>query len=145
MKLDDIETEWARDSALNADDLQAEITRTAKLHSKWYTTLNSLRRDLLSLDVDIQKWTNALEGYYSRTLTVEEMTKFGFKELPEKRLLKGDLDKAIANHQKMIELKIRRGLAVDKLKFVEDIIKNIHGRGFLIRDLIEWKKFVAGN
>ena len=144
MNLEQLETEWAHDSILNADDLQEEITKTAKLHAKWYAKLNTSRRDIIGLDVEIQKWTRVMESFFSRTMTLDEMTKHGFSELPEKRLLKGDLDAAVANDRKMVELKVRRGLALDRVKYIEDIVKHIHGRGFLIRDLIEWKKFQAG-
>lgn len=143
MSINEIETEWAKDSRLG-NDMQEEITRTASLHSKWYEKLNSARRALLTVDVEIQKFTNVLESFYSRTMTLQEMKQFGFEELPSVRLVKGDLDKAVSNHQKMIELKVRRGLAIDKIKFLEDIIKSVHARGFLIRDMIEWKKFQAG-
>jgi hypothetical protein len=143
MSINEIETEWAKDSRLG-NDMQEEITRTASLHSKWYEKLNAARRALLTVDVEIQKFTNVLESFYSRTMTLQEMKQFGFEELPSVRLVKGDLDKAVSNHQKMIELKVRRGLAIDKIKFLEDIIKSVHARGFLIRDMIEWKKFQAG-
>lgn len=143
MKVEEYETDWSRDSIIS-DDISGEIQKTAKLHSKWYSHLNRERRALMIIDVELQKTKNMLESFYGRTLTFEEMKKYNIDELPEKRLLKGDLEKAVDNDKRMIEMKVRRGVTLDCVRFLEDVIKSIHSRGFLIRDMIEWKKFEAG-
>lgn len=144
MTFEEYEAEWAKDCELNQQELTREALRIPNLHSKWTAYLNRERRMLHTHRKEVQELEYALEGYFSRTLTMQEMEKYGFGELPDKKTLKPDMSRAIGSHPKMMDRKLRLGQQQDKVDYLVDIIRAIHGRGFLIRDAIEWAKFQAG-
>lgn len=145
MKLEEIEKEWAIDCEINKNDLTGEALKIPKLHAKWHKYLNAEKQTLYKLRQNLTQLEHILERYYSRTLLPGEMVKYGLKELPDVRLPKPEMAKAISSHTSMVELKLMIGTQSDKVDFITDIIKSIHGRGYLIRDAIEWCKYQAGN
>lgn len=144
MKFEEYESEWARDCSIDKLHLDSESVKIPSLHAKWWKHLNAEKKTLRELSERYRAMENVLEGFYSRTLSVEEMTKYGFSELPDKKVLKPEMAKTIACHPKMVELKIRIGLQQDKVDYLQDIIKAIHTRSFAIRDAIEFIKYQNG-
>lgn len=145
MKFEEIESEWVSDCAIDRLRLDSEALKIPSLHAKWWRHLNDERKILRELVERSRAMENILDGFYSRTLSIKEMEKYGFAELPDKKVLKPDMARTIASHPKMVELKIRIGLQQDKVEYLSDIIKAIHTRSFAIRDAIEFMKFQAGN
>lgn len=145
MKFEDIENEWVEDCKMDRLHLDSEALKIPSLHSKWWRYMNAERKVLRELVERSRSMENILDGFYSRTLSIGEMEKYGFSELPDKKVLKPDMARTIASHPKMVELKIRIGLQQDKVEYLSDIIKAIHTRSFAIRDAIEFLKFHAGN
>lgn len=145
MKFEEHESEWAADCAIDNNNLHREALKIPQLHAKWTKRLNDERRSLHAYKLKMQELENVLEGYYSRTLTMQEMEKFGMPELPDKKVLKPDMARTISSDKKMIEMKLRVGQQSDKVDYLADIVKAVHGRAFIIRDAIEWNKFQAGS
>jgi hypothetical protein len=144
MTFEEINKEWAQDSILNQLALDSESLKIPSLHAKWWRIMNEERKALRELSETANAMERVLDDYYSRTISVEEMQKYGFKELPEKKVLKPDMPKVISSHPKMIAIKLRLGTQKDKVEYLMDIIKSIHNRSFAIRDAIEFRKFQNG-
>lgn len=144
MKIEDIEKEWMDDSVIDETDLSKESLAIPRLHSKWHNILNLLNRELYGLSIRKDEMELLLEGYFSKTLTQEELDASGFGEFPDKRILKSDISKYIQTNQEMVKLNIRIALQQDKISFVKDIIRQIHNRSFQIRDAISFLTFQAG-
>lgn len=144
MKLDDIEKLWVDDSQINETDLATEALRIPKLHSKYYRILLDEKRNLYILEQKRLELSTVLEGYYLRTLTNEERIAHGLPEFLDKKILKTDIQKHIDLHPDMIQLNLKIGIQYDKIEFLKDINKMIHGRSFIIKDAISWYQFTNG-
>lgn len=143
MKLEDIELEWKEDANIG-NDLSAEALKIPKLHSKWYAILMGEKKQLLALKSSLEELVWDLEHFYSRSMTQEELDARGWV-YGDKKVLRQDIDKHIQNDERTVRLKCRISLQADKVEYVKDIIKMIHGRSFVIRDAIEYQKFAAGS
>ena len=144
MKFEELESRWAIDSEISGN-LFEESIKTPKLHAKWYSILNSERKLFYKIDKMLTEMEVVLDSYYSRTISFEDLQKHELGDLPDRTALKTDIPKLIAVHPKIIDLKIAKGQQLNKISYLEDIIKCIHARPFILRDAIEWRKFEAGN
>lgn len=142
MKLEDIELEWQKDAEIGSD-LAKEALKIPQLHGKWYGILLNEKRQLLALKTKLERLQFDLDGYYAKTLTQSELDELGWV-LSDKKYLRQDIPKAIASDQRYIDMNCRISMQSDKVEFVKDIIKTIHGRSFIIRDAIEYAKFTVG-
>lgn len=145
MKIEEIEAEWAKDAVIKSTDLGSEALNIPRLHSKWYGILLNEKRIFHGLTVRKDELTILLEGYFGKTLTLEELKEAGLPDYSDKKILKPDIPKHIATHSEMIKLNLKIAVQSDKIEFLKDIIKTIHGRSFLIKDAIEFQKFQAGS
>lgn len=144
MKLEEIEKIWLDDSVIDETDLGRAALDIPKLHAKWYAILMREKQLLYGLSIKKDELELLLEAYYGKTLTQEELDQFDLPEYSDKKILRPDIPKHIASNEKMIKINLQIASQTDKIEFVKDVLKQIHGRSFIIKDAIQWVLFQAG-
>jgi hypothetical protein len=80
---------------------------------------------------------------YTGKASKEELDAWG-EEPSDLTLLKTDVDRFIEAEPKIIELKSKILLNETKVKMVEEFIKSLNNRNFLIKSAIDWFKMSQG-
>lgn len=145
MKIEDIEKMWMEDAEINASDLSTEALKIPKLHSKWYSVLLNEKRIFHSLLIRKDELIILLESYFLKTLTTEELRANDLPDYSDKKILRTDVQKHIDVYPSMVQLNLKIAMQSDKIDFIKDILKTIHGRSFIIKDAIEFQKFANGS
>jgi hypothetical protein len=143
MKIDELMTLWATDCHIDQTRLASESANVPMLHSKYYTILIDEKLLLMRLNSHRDELMLALDGFYSKTLTIDELKKWELV-YSDKKVLRADFAKHILVHPKMIEINLKIGVQTEKCKFLEDVLKMIHNRNFTMKNIIDIKKFDAG-
>ena len=60
------------------------------------------------------------------------------------KVLRSDLDKYLQSDKDVIQLSLKMDYHKARADFLEDIIKTIHSRNFIIKNMIDVLKFQAG-
>jgi hypothetical protein len=140
MNINEIETMWDEDCKIDPDNLHLESIKIPSLHSKYYQIYNnvSLLKKLEEnkfIELQKNKWL-----YYSGKADPEV-----YKETPfDHRVMKTDLDKYMNADSELIKSKTKIDYYQLMIKFLESIIKSIETRTFVIKNGIEFMKFVGG-
>ena len=141
MDLDKIQEMWEKDSQIDPDNLHNESLKIPQLHSKYYTIYNTITllreksRDSYKR-VKLERY-NYYTGKAPAEVYVEDPFPYKVREKDAiQRYLEAD-DKLTT-----IDLKIRYYDVM--LKFLEEIIKNISGRTYQIKNAIDWHQFQTG-
>jgi len=140
MKIDEILELIDSDSELDKNNLDNESLKTPKLHAKYYRIFMEEIRILKSLDIKYNQVKKDRQSYYLGDLPDEV-----YKEEPlHKKWLKSEIDIALKADEKLNEIDVKRDLQKMKVKLIEDFIKTLNNRSFIIRDAIEFAKFKNG-
>jgi hypothetical protein len=143
MTLEELDAMWKEDCVLDETDLISETQKIPKLHNKYFTLYvqEGLRvKKLKSKLAELEK--NKTE-YYNGTMDIEDIKKHGWKPNPVK-ILRQDIIKYIESDKEVIDLSLKIDYYISLEKYLEDIIKQINNRNFLIKNIIEWSKFTSG-
>ena len=141
MNLEQIQEMWEKDSRIDPDNLHDESLKIPQLHSKYYTLYNTItllreRAKEQYSKVRLERY-NYYTGKASAEVYVEEPFPYKVREKDAiQRHLEAD-DKMNKDDMKIKYYDIM-------LKFLEEIIRNISGRTYQIKNAIEWNKFQAG-
>ena len=141
MNIEQIQDMWEKDSHIDPDNLHNESLKIPQLHSKYYTIYNTITllrekaRDSYNR-VRLERH-NFYTGKAPAEIYVEEPFPYKVRE-------KDSLQRYMDADEKLssIDLKIRYYDVM--LKFLEEIIKNISGRTYQIKNAIDWHQFQAG-
>ena len=141
MNLEQIQEMWEKDSRIDPDNLHDESLKIPQLHSKYYTLYNTIT--LLREKAREQYSKVRLEryNYYTGKATAEVYAEEPF---PYKVREKDAIQRHLEADDKMNKVDMKIKYYDIMLKFLEEIIRNISGRTYQIKNAIEWNKFQAG-
>ena len=141
MNLEQIQEMWEKDSHIDPDNLHDESLKIPQLHSKYYTLYNTIT--LLRERAREQYAKEKLEryNYYTGKATAEVYAEEPF---PYKVREKDAIQRHLEADDKMNKIDMKIKYYDIMLKFLEEIIRNISGRTYQIKNAIEWNKFQAG-
>lgn len=144
MTLEELNNLWEKDAKIDENDLIRESSRIPVLHNKYYNLymkeflrIKKLRKDLKVLERNKIEWLNG-------TMAQEDLEQLGWKPNPRK-ILRQDLDKYLDSDRDVIELSLRIDYHEGLAKYLEDIIRQVNNRNFVIKSIIDWTKFQAGS
>ena len=141
MDLDKIQEMWEKDSKIDPDNLHDESLKIPQLHSKYYTLYNTItlmreKARTTQNEVSLDRYR-----YYTGKAPAEVYAEEPFPyKVREKDAIQRHLD--ADDRMNKIDMKIKYYDIM--LKFLEEIIRNISGRTYQIKNAIEWNKFQAG-
>ena len=141
MNLEKIQEMWERDAVIDPDNLHDESLKIPQLHSKYYTVYNTITLLREKARESYSKIKLERHNYYTGKATAEEYIENPF---PYKVREKDAIQRHLEADEKLntIDMKMRYYDVI--LKFLEEIIRNISGRTYQIKNAIEWQKFQSG-
>ena len=98
--------------------------------------VKKLKYDYKELELNKREW---LDG----SMAEEDLRDLGWKPNPRK-ILRADLDKYIQADKDVIRISLKIDYHSARANFLEDIIKTIHSRNFIIKSMIDVLKFQHG-
>lgn len=144
MSTDEISKLWAEDCRIDETQLARESKKIPELHNKYYTLyykevlrIKKLKADYKVLEIDKREW---LDG----SMAEEDLRERGWRPY-QKKILRNDIDKYIQADADIIQLSLKIDYHTERAKFLEDIIKTIHSRNFVIKSMIDVMKFQSGD
>jgi hypothetical protein len=143
MSTDDISAMWSVDSKIDETNLVAESKKIPELHNKYYTMyykealrVKKLRYDYKELELAKREW---LDG----SMAEEDLKERGWKP-SQRKVLRTDIDKYLQADADIIRLSLKIDYHSANADFLEDIIKTLHSRNFIIKSMIDVLKFQHG-
>ena len=141
MNLDKIQEMWQNDSTIDPDNLHYESLKIPQLHSKYYTVYNTVT--LLREKARTQYNQVRLERYNYYTGKADPDV-YAEEPFPYKVREKDAIQRHMEADEKLNTIDMKIKYYDVTLKFLEEIIRNISGRTYQIKNAIEWQKFQSG-
>ena len=141
MNLEKIQEMWERDATIDPDNLHNESLKIPQLHSKYYTVYNTISLLREKARESYNRIRLERHIYYTGKAPAEVYAEDPF---PYKVREKDAIQRHMEADEKLnvIDMKIKYYDVT--LKFLEEIIRNISGRTYQIKNAIEWQKFQSG-
>jgi hypothetical protein len=143
MKLEDISSEWQKDSKIDEIDLDKESLKIPSLHHKYYTVLTSERLLLRKYELDLKVLKKDKFEFYTQGHN-EETRKKGWELPPRGTVNKSEASMYIESDRQLEELSLKIILQQEKVDLLTDIIKTLSYRGYNIKTAVEYIKFKNG-
>lgn len=143
MKTEEIIIEWEKDAELDKTELGKESLRIPQLHSKYLKEFYLAKTLLNKLGGDYKKLFKLKQQYYLGILSEEDLKQHGWQPQPLK-ILKTDIPTYIESDEEIISIQQKITSTEDKIEILENIIRTLNNRGYLIKNAIEWEKFKMG-
>ena len=144
MDTNDISTMWAADAPIDETNLISESKRIPLLHSKYY---NLYYREVLrvkKLKAEYKQLEAAKREWYDGSMAEEDLREKGWRPY-QKKIIRQDIDKYLQADADIIKLSLTIDYHAANANYLEDIIKTIHARNFIVKNMIDIIKFQSGS
>ena len=143
MKTDEIIMEWEKDSEIDRTELGKESLRIPQLHSKYLKEFYLAKSLHVKLNTDYDTLNRLKHQYYLGILSKEELDQYGWDPQPLK-ILKSDIPMYLSSDADLQTIQTKIKLTEDKIGIIENIIRTLNNRGYLLKNCIDWEKFKMG-
>jgi Recombination, repair and ssDNA binding protein UvsY len=143
MTLSDYHTEWEKDAVIDPSDLDAAARNVPLLHARWWRYYTTERLRFKKIDMEFKSMYLLRYEYWNGRLddTVREAQ--GWEVQPIK-VLTPQLSVYLDADPVLQDLQKKKAVLEETLRFLEDVIKQINGRGFHISNAIKFLAFKMG-
>jgi len=141
MNLETIQSMWDKDSQIDQDNLHEESAKIPSLHAKYFDLYNNiklLRERAVATENKIRLERHL---YYTGKANPEVYVEDPF---PYKVREKDAVQRYMAADEKLQTATLKIRYYDVMLTYLEDIIKQVSNRGYLIKNIIDWHNFRAG-
>ena len=132
---------WEKDSKIDPDNLHDESLKIPQLHSKYYTVYNTISLLREKARESYNRIRLERHNYYTGKAPAEVYAEDPF---PYKVREKDAIQRHMEADEKLSAADMKIRYYDVTLKFLEEIIRNISGRTYQIKNAIEWQKFQSG-
>lgn len=143
MSTEDISEIWAVDCKIDESNLAGESKKIPELHNKYYTMYYKEALRVKKLKYDYKELELAKREYYDGSMAEEDLRERGWKPF-QKKVIRQDIDKHLQADKDIINLSLKIDYHSTRANFLEDIIKTIHSRNFIIKNMLDIMKFQHG-
>lgn len=144
MKLDDLHNEWDKDQDLKLATPDVAVRDIPRLHSKWWRIYTDEKQRYLLAKESYDTLRMSKYSWYMGKMSDEERIKLGWPPQPI-MILRQDIDTYLNVDKDLQPALLKVQNAELKMKFLEDCIKNIGGRPFLLTTYVNWLRFSQGS
>ena len=139
MKIDEIHIEWEKDTDIDPANLTEESRKIPKLHAKYYRYYTHEHTIQRKLETDLKRLYVLRTEWYDGSMAEE----LGWEPCL-KRIPKGYVKDTLEADLFIIKMKLKIGEQSEKVELLENIIKSINNRGYLIKNMIDFERFRTG-
>ena len=143
MRFDDIRKMVEKDMVIDDSELDLESLKIPQLHNKYLNLFHDERILLRKLEVERRELIRDKWEYYSGKMSEEELARREWEPF-QLKVLKQDLDMYIQSDSDVTKIDDRITLQKEKVDYLASIVKSITGRGWEIKNAIEWRRFTSG-
>jgi hypothetical protein len=144
MDLDQLNKMWAEDCKLDEANVSYEARRVPELHNKYYHLYAKAGLKVKKLKSDLAELTKAKTEYYLGSMDQAELKQRGWK--PNALIIpRSDIAKYIDSDKDVIDLSLTIDYHLTIAEYLEDIVKQINTRNFLLTNIVNWERFRAGS
>ena len=143
MNIDKIKEMVEADLKIDGTELGDESTRIPQLHGKYINIYHDESLDLRKLEADYKTLRKQKWEYYNGKMSQEELTNLGWEPFGH-RILRQDMDIYMDSDADMVRIVSKIEMQRAKVDYLDSVIKGINNRQWVIRNAIEWRKFMSG-
>lgn len=144
MKLEEILENWKNDCKIDNTDLANESLKSASLHAKYYEMYTRENLLLKKTEHEYRQLLKTKTEYYRGRLSDTELNEYGWPQFEFKLVNKDDWETYLNADKDLINILLRVSLQEEKVNTLQDIIRAIHSRPYIIKNAIEFLKFSSG-
>ena len=146
MNLDNILSEWKKDSHIELNKLDVSSHDTPRLHDKYLELYSNAKLKLKDAEFKQKVLLRDKYLYYNGKMPVETVLERGWNPDPFDglKMLKGEMEYYYNSDPEIMSSEAKIAYVQEVISALKEIMDHIKWRHSTIKNILDWKKFEAG-
>ena len=131
------------DSIIDDTILDTESLKIPQLHSKYLNIFSDEKLVLLQQEMKYKELKRKKWEYYSGKMSKEDLDSNGWEPF-QLKILKQDIDMYLESDEDLNRVRAIIAYQKEKVEYLDSVLKAINNRNWIIRNAIEFRKFING-
>jgi hypothetical protein len=141
-RLEDLLEMWRKDSIIDRTEPGKELINIPQLHSKYLNILSKHRMLSKEAEFKYNKMKKLKWEYYTGKLDDDQLKKYGWEPFPF--VLKSEITTYLESDDDINKYIVSKVIHDEIVEVCLSIMKELNGRTWQLRDLIQWERFIQG-
>lgn len=142
--LQEMRDEWKKDAIVDSTKIARAVTNVPLLHSKYLDYLVMFRAKRASSLKKLNMMKNTKRRFYRGELALDELNKYGWSQWQGLKPSSSELNQLFEQDSDLNELEERLEYWNTAMIASEYIMKSIASRGYELKSLIDYERFING-
>ena len=138
MDLDTIQSMWEQDCVIDDVMLDESSKTIPQLHSKYLNLYNQFKLLRTKCDAELKTIRHKKWLYYSGKIAPEDEEPFNYK------VMKSDVPQWVSVDEQVIKIETKMEYYETVIYSLSEILRQINNRNYVIKNMIEWRRFTNG-
>ena len=143
MTTDDIINEWNQDAPISELELGRSARKIPELHSKYYAMYIEAKREQAKARMVLKRLkSEKAEFLINPSMEVAQEKSW---EIPDRKILKGEIKDYLEGDSDICKLEYKLMECELKVETLQEVLKQIHNRNWIIKAALDDRSFLHGD
>lgn len=144
MNIEEILQEWDIDSEMDDNHIDNESIKVPKLHAKYIRHLIQAKLKNTKIQNEFNLLKKTKFRYYRGELSREELTELNWQQWQGVKPMKNEMEQFLDGDTDLNNIKVKIEYLNSMVYLLESILGQIKARDWQLKNVLEYKKFIAG-
>jgi hypothetical protein len=144
MTIEEILKEWDIDSEMDDNHIDNESIKVPKLHAKYIRHLIQAKLKNTKIQNEFNLLKKTKFRYYRGELSREELTELNWQQWQGVKPMKNEMEQFLDGDTDLNNIKVKIEYLNSMVYLLESILGQIKARDWQLKNVLEYKKFIAG-
>lgn len=144
MTIEEILQEWDIDSEMDDNHIDNESIKVPKLHAKYIRHLIQAKLKNTKIQNEFNLLKKIKFRYYRGELSRDELTELNWQQWQGVKPMKNEMEQFLDGDTDLNNIKVKIEYLNSMVYLLESILGQIKARDWQLKNVLEYKKFIAG-
>jgi hypothetical protein len=144
MNIEEILQEWDIDSEMDDNHIDNESIKVPKLHAKYIRHLIQAKLKNTKIQNEFNLLKKTKFRYYRGELSRDELTELNWQQWQGVKPMKNEMEQFLDGDTDLNNIKVKIEYLNSMVYLLESILGQIKARDWQLKNVLEYKKFIAG-
>jgi hypothetical protein len=144
MTIEEILQEWDIDSEMDDNHIDNESIKVPKLHAKYIRHLIQAKLKNTKIQNEFNLLKKTKFRYYRGELSRDELTELNWQQWQGVKPMKNEMEQFLDGDTDLNNIKVKIEYLNSMVYLLESILGQIKARDWQLKNVLEYKKFIAG-
>ncbi len=143
--IDNLMSEWSKDTFVDPNDIQKETLKIPSLHSKYLNIMSYHRHVIRKLDNDYKEMKELRRDYFQGHTDLDTLTKYGWEQYQGNKItMRTAQEEKLSTDPILTKILLKKVAHEEIVAYCESVLKSLNNRTWDLGNFVKYLQYTKG-